>query len=668
MMDRCYSIWRISFLCFLGIGSTCYALAQDAVFSAMASASQIGVQDQLQVDYTIRNVENLRTISKPDFGDFQVVGGPFQRQSSNLSIVNGKMAKSVSITFSYLLQPKKTGTLTVPPAVVRDANGQSYESNNLEIQVVDGSLVRQQQREESYNDPFSAILQQRRQALQQRRERAAEQQRAAEEPLDMKDVYEHIFIRVSVDKHKAYVGEQITTSYKLYTRIPMNVAISKLPSLNGFWTHDLEARRGNIKPEEEIIDGKRYQVFLLKKSALFPQQTGTLILDPAEAEGTARVVRQVRRNNPFGHDPFAQYFGSLMMNDPFFNDDFFSTSAYQDIPVKLKSSPVKIQVLPLPEQDKPADFGAAVGDFTIISTTDRTTLTTDDVLTYTLRISGSGNFKLIEVPALRLPNGLSTFDPHIADTISGKTTAISGSRTITYTVSPSIPGDYEIPPVPFSYYNPKSGTYITQYTDPVKIHVDRGQKLQQDVTTGPGALLADIHPPVSQFPARISSGSKPLFFTATYWSLYALPLLAFIGLIAWRRREEVQAKDMVKLRNRRANSVAHKRLSAAKKLLQQNGVNAFYEEISKAIWLYLSDKLNIPLATLSRETAANALVHKAIPADMMEEIHAVINTCETALYAPGSGKGHMESVYADAVKIISRLETYLKIEKYRRYS
>lgn len=659
-MISVFHMRRVYILCVIVLGFSGYLQAQHAVFSAAASAPKIGLKDQLQVDYTIRNLENLRSIAEPNFQDFQVVGGPFQRQSSNISITNGKMVRSISVTFSYVLQPKKTGNLSVPPAIVRDADGQSYESNGLEIHVVEGSLARQAAPVDPFDDPFAAMLHRRNQAMQQRREQTQRQRQ--EEPLDMEDVYKNIFIKVTVDKNKAYVGEQITTSYKLYTRIPMNVGISKLPSLNGFWTQDFEKPTGNIKPEEEIIDGKRYQVFLLKKSALFPQQTGTLVLDPAQAEGTARVVRKVRQNDPFGgmfdDDPFFRHFGSLMMNDPFFNDDFFGGMAYQDIPIKLKSSPVKIEVLPLPENGKPEEFTGAVGSFQVSAATDKATLTTDDALIYTLKIQGSGNFKLIDPPVLKLPNGLSTYDPHVLDTITGRTTKITGSKLITYTISPNVPGDYEIPAIPFSYYDPQAGAYTTVSTNPISIHVDHGKNIASSSIGGNGR--ADLHPlvtrPIEKF---VPAARKPVFFTAGYWSFYVVPFLALIGLFVWRRREEEQVKDIVRFRNRRANKVALKRLSQAKKLMQQGDRQLFYEEVSKAIWLYLSDKLNIPLASLSRETADAALADKGLPEDIMKQFHETIQTCETALYAPVQHASQMETIFRNTVDTISHMEEKL---------
>lgn len=659
-MNRFMNMWRFSIICLLGFITSCQTWAQGTVFSANVNAVKIGIRDQVQVDYTIENVENLRSIARPDFKDFEIVGGPFSSQRSNVSITGSTVVQSVSVTHSYVLKPKKTGTLVIPPATAKDAAGQTYESNSVDIQVVNGSLASQRpapQGFDPFDDPFEALMQQRRQAMQQRRQQQQNQEPA---PIkDMSDVYKNLFIKVTVDKHKAYIGEQITASYKLYARIPMNVAISRLPSLNGFWTQDfILPNSGSIQPQEEIINGQKFQVFLLKKSALFPQQTGTLTLDPAEAEGNARIITQVKQRNPFGNlfdsDPFFQQFGSMMMSDPFFNDDFFSSMTYKDVPVKLKSMPVKIQVMPLPETGKPGHFGNAVGKFTISGTVDKNNLTTDDALTYTLRISGSGNLKLIEAPLLRLPNGLATYEPQIIDTITGRTTAISGSKIISYTISPNIPGDYEIPPLSFSYFNPEDGQYHILETSPIKIQVGKGKG-------NPGNLafsgtLTDIHPIISAPLKSLKIQSKPLFFTAGYWGMYALPMLAFVGMLVWKRRDEELSKDQVKLRSRRANKIAHRRLSKAQKLLEQNNKTGFYEEISKAIWLYISDKFNIPISVLSREKAEEVLKAKDLPHPLMEQIDAVMTACETALYAPAVHTQQMQQTYKDAVRIISKLE------------
>lgn len=671
-----YNMWRYCSVLLLVLGCH-FAVAQNVVFTAEASGNKIGTKDQVQVTYTIRDAQNLQTVTHPSDADFIIVGGPYQSQSSNTQISNGHYVTSSAISLTYILQPRREGTFTIPPVTAKDAEGHAYQSNALTIQVVPGSLVAQQQpqrRQRAY-DPFAdadddvmalmrqmqQMQQQQMQAMQQMQQQRRGQQQPQQQaqqpdaPINEEEIKKDLFIRVTADRSKVHLGEQVTISYKLYSRIPMQVAISKLPSLNGFWTQDFDIPK-QAKPTEEVLDGKKYQVFLLKKSALFPQQTGTLELDPAEAKGMARIVQQVRRRVADMFDPFGN--GTLMMNDPFFNNAFYNTMAYRDVQVHLRSTPVKITVTPLPEKNKPGNFSGAVGKFSISSKIDKKQLTTDEVATITLNINGSGNLKLIESPTLKLPNGLSTYDPVIIDTITGRSTTISGSKIVTYVISPQAPGDYEIPPIEFNYYDPEKDKYVTEQTESVKLHVIPGKRTAGSRNDA-GVTYKDIHDIVKQAPGSISPAGSPMLLRPLYWIVFLLPLIFFIIFALLRRRDEELSRDTVQLRRKRANKIALQRLTAARKLLQEQNKRGFYEEISKAIWLYLSDKLSIPLSSLSRESAADAMSARKVSAELQRTLENVISECETALYASG-GSRTMNDTYNDAVKVISNLEDVFK--------
>jgi hypothetical protein len=299
-----------------------------------------------------------------------------------------------------------------------------------------------------------------------------------------------------------------------------------------------------------------------------------------------------------------------------------------------------------------------VGNFTVTSSIDKTDITTDDVANLKLVINGSGNIKLIEAPVLKLPNGLIAYDPVVVDTITGRTTTISGSKTITYAITPRTPGDYNLPGISFSYFNPQTGKYVTVTTQPVKLHVSPGNNYSAKAKRN--IALTDIHPIDTKPLGSLNLNSKPLIRTAGYWTLFAMPLFAFIGVVIWKRREDKLSKDIVLLKNKRANKVALKRLSTAQTFLQKNERGQFYEEISKAIWLYLSDKLNIPLSALSKENVWDALNSKNISSEMQAQIGRVMEDCETALYSRSSGKQQMNQTYTDAVAVISKLEESFK--------
>lgn len=648
---------------FMLVGLHISAYAQEVVFSAQVSSQKVGTKDQFQVTYTLSNARDAGNFQPPSFSGFAIEGGPYQSNNSNISIVNGQTRQTTSVSLTYVLRPLRAGTVMIPPAKV-DVGGKTLASNSLRLDVVNGSLAqgRPQQRaaDPFDDDPFAAMrmmqqrMMQQQQQYRQQQNQARQQQSTELQSLDEKNISKNIFIRVDVDKTNPYAGEQITASYKLYTRLPMTVNLTQLPSLNGFWSQDFQIPNPP-KAREEIVNGQRYQVFLLKRSALFPQQDGALELDAAKAEGVVRVLQQVKGRNPYADDPM---FGSFFMDDPFFNDDAFIGYNYKDVPVKLSSPPVKINVRPLPAQNQPASFTGAVGDFTVNASLDKNKLSTDDVATLTFAISGSGNLKLISNPKAAFPGELGVSDPQITDTITGRNPAITGSKIFSYTISPQMPGDFTIPSIPFSYYDVSSGQYKTVQTQPFKIQVSKGKNYNPNVAKDK-ALPGDIHDIEKGNPHWEESGT-PIAARAGYWALYLVPVLALTGLLVWKRRQDEYAGNSASFRNKKANKIAWKRLATARKLLPQQEHKAFYEEVSKAIWLYLSDKLGMPISNLSKDNVATELAHRQVPAGQVEKVSHLILECEMALYSPSGGQKQRQHTLDEASSVIGALEQVLK--------
>ncbi|MES2479169.1 MAG: BatD family protein [Bacteroidota bacterium] len=639
---------RLFFL-FIFLFNYYYTFAQNVVFSAEANANPVGIEDQIQVSFTIENVQELQGIQNPSFPGFKVLGGPFQSQSTNYSFNGSQQVRTSSISLSYVLQATKTGDLTIPPISAKDGQGKIYQSNSLTIKVVNGSLAKKRSQQQSADpfggfdpfddpffggsggggDPFAAIRQQQAR-MQQMLQQLQQQSQGMGTPQNLpqvseKDLGKNIFIRVSVDKTKVNVGEQITATYKMYARIPMQAQLAKLPTLNGFWTQDFELPKDQ-KPQMETLDGIQYQTFTLKKSALFPQQTGTLILDAAEANGVARIAD---RSNPYG----------------------------RDVQFKLKSQPVNITVTALPIKDQPENFGGAVGNFTLSNNIDKTNLSTDESLNLSIDISGTGNLKLIQAPQLSLPNGLDVFDPSIVDTITSRSTTISGHKIFTYTIAPRIAGDYEIPAIPFSFYNSKAGTYTTLFTKPFKIHVSQGKNTRKEISGD--KLLSDIHG-INNKAFTLQSVPGAFLYSWIYWSLYLVPLLLLLIFIWMKKRNESESSNISMFKNKYANKIALKRLKTAKAFLDKKETVAFYEEISKALWLYLSNKLNIPLSQLSKEAAVESLTLKHTPTVQLDKMNYIIEECALALYAPKGAAQQMPNIYSDTAQLISELEEILK--------
>lgn len=654
---------RKAFVWCLVLAFSCLpALAQEMVFSAQASARKVGTKDQFQLTFSLSNVQGVGNFRPPAFTGFKVVDGPYQSNSSNLIKVNGQVRQTSTVNLTYILMPLKAGNLTIGPAHV-DVGGRDISSNSVTLQVVNGSVApqnaRQQRSDPFEDDPFAAIWQRQQQMMQriQQQQRGAQRQAPSRnsqmEALGENNINKNIFIRVEVDKTNPYVGEQITASYKLYTRLAMSVNLTQLPSLNGFWSQDFQIPNPP-KPREEVINGQRYQVFLLKKSALFPQQDGSLELDPAKAEGVVRVVQKVKGRNPFADDPM---FGSFFMDDPFFNDDFFSGYDYKDVQVKLSSQPVKINVRPLPLQNQPASFTGAVGDFRLSASIDKSSLSTDDAATLTVTVSGSGNLKLIGNPPIDFPAALGVYDPQITDTITGRNPAITGSKVFTYSMNPQSPGDYTIPAIAFSYYDPQTGAYKTLNTSPVKVHVTKGRHYNPAGVAGK-KLPGDIHG--IRTGDVLAGGRTPLASRPWYWLLYPAGIALLGALLIRKRQQDIYASNQALFRNKKANKIAWKRLAAARKLLPQQEHKAFYEEVSKAIWLYLSDKLGIPLSGLSKENVAAELENKQVPVAQIDRVKSLVLECEMALYSPGGGRQQRQHTLDEAAGTIGELETVLK--------
>lgn len=644
--------------------------AQEVVFSTVPSASKVGINDQFQLSFVLQNAGEVSQFSPPSFSGFRVLSGPNQSSQSNISIINGRTQRSTTLQLSYILQPEKKGRLVIQGARVKIGN-QTYSSNPVAIQVVPGSVAARGYSRQQSNDPFGNdptfqamqrqaqhMMQQMQQQMQQVMPQAQMQPESAKDlsSLDEKNLRNNVFIKVTVDNTHPYVGQQITASYKLYTRLPMNMNLTQLPSLNGFWSEDFNIPNPP-KPTIEVINGKKYQVFLLKKSALFPQHAGQLTLDPAEAEGIVRVIEKSPKQSPLADDPG---FGSLFMNDPVFNNGFFSRYQYKDVKVKLSSPPVAIHVRPLPAASQPKSFTGGVGNFTIQTHIDSTILFTGASVNYTFTIKGSGNFKLIGNPVIPFPASLNALDPTVVDTITGRTPTITGQKTFTYNLSPQQAGTFVIPSFDFSYFDPTTNSYKTLRSAAITIHVKQGTNTTNLTAVSKNGRSKDIHPIFEEAPSW-RANSFLFIISPWYWSLYLLAFLAF--LIAWyfNSRKNAMEENRALWKNKKANKIAWKRLSTARKLLPQKEAHtAFYEEVSKAVWLYLSDKLSIPLSELSKENIAGKLHERNIAAASVDKLQQLLSECEMALYSPGGGQQQRNHTLDTAFELIGSIENSLK--------
>lgn len=610
---------KITGLIYMLLMSTALA-GQNIEFRASAK-EVVAVGEQFRLIYSVNG--QATGFRAPAIKNFSLLSGPNQSQSSSMQIINGQVTQSVDYSFTYILEASQEGNFTIPPATVT-VGGKNYQSNSVTIKVVKGS------NQGSGSTP-----------------RQNSTQPQAE--LTSKD----LFVRASVNKSNPFQGEQIIVTYKIYTRVPVaEYSITRSPSTAGFWLQDLIKDNKKLEQYRETIDGQEYVVAEVKKDAMFAQKSGTLTIEPLELDVVAQIQRKATRRN--FNDPFF---------DSFFNDSFFG-GGYQNIRKTIKSNELKINVKPLPEQSRPKDFTGGVGDFSITASVDKETLKTNEALTLKFTLSGKGNIKLIEKPAISFPADFEVYDPRTTDNITSSVKGISGTRSFEYLIIPRNAGKYNIKPITFSYFDLNSQSFKTLTTQGFDITVEKGSGQQGGTAISGdkedfryiGTDIRFIKTGQTQF---IKSGNylfgSPFFLI---W-LLSMPVLFLLFLVIWRK-ELKKRSNVAFMKNKKATGVARKRLKAAEKFMKAQNHEAFWQETSNALWGYMSDKFNIPRATLSFSSAEQALKDKGVKEELIKRFSEVLNNCEFARFAPGNKDVAMDTLYKQAMEVIMLTEEELK--------
>lgn len=587
------------------------ASAQDASFTAAVDKSRIDLGDRLEVTFTLSGSTGGRKFRPPSFSDFLVLSGP--NQSTSMQFINGAMSSSVS--YRYILQPRQEGTFTIGPAAI-EYGGKQLQTQPIVIEVKKGTS----QPKQPSQTTDAGIAQ---------------------------ELSENVFLRLNIDKPRLYQGEQLTVTYKLYTRVNIvNYVISKAPANVGFWSEDLEVPQ-QIQLTTEVVDGVQYRVGTLRKVAMFPQRSGTLELDPMEVECVVQVPARRRSTDWF---------------DQFFNDPFFGN--LRNITHKVRSKPVKVTVMSLPAENVPLGFSGAVGKFSLETWLDRLETRTNEPVTLKVRISGQGNLKFLNAPGISIPPTIERYDPKITDNISKQGSSIAGSRTFEYLLIPRTAGEQRIPSFRFTYFDPIKNSYLTLQSQEFRLNVERGT----DLVAGPFSAASREDVRILAEDIRfIKSGNVTLkrrgdrfVGSVGFFALSGSPFLAFAGLLLYLKRREKVLSDVQSLRNRRARKVAQGRLAEAKKFLQANRGEEFYTEVSRSLWGYLSDKLGIPPADLSQDSVRTLLENKVSSKEIVARLFATLEQCEFARFAPSTDGLQMDVIYRDAVKIILWLESEIR--------
>ena len=609
---------------FLGIALM--GFADDVQFKAQAPA-QVIVGRPFQLTYTVN--QRSRDLRAPEFTDFDVLAGPYTSTSSSTSFVNGHRTSSFTQTYTYTLMAQRAGTFTIGPATVK-VDGENIQSNGVRIQV----LPEDEQPGASSRQTGGAA--------------SAEEGSQTSQANSGQVSSENIFVRTIASKTRVHEQEALLITYKLYfanVDVAQLTNNTKLPEFTGFLKQELE--QGEIQTELEHYNGRNYQTAVLYRTVLYPQHSGEIKIDPARFEAVLRVQTQQRVRSIF--------------------DDFFGS--YTNVTKMLTAPGLTVHVAPLPS-GKPAGFSGGVGRFSLTPSISQTELQANEAVTIKLDITGAGNMKLIKTPAIDWPEGFEPYDPKVTNDFRTTTSGVSGTKSIEYLAIPRSAGEYTIPAVKFSYFDIDQKAYKTLSTPEYTIRVKRGTSSRQtggeaSAEEGSEAVYYAQKEDIKQLGTDIryidtkapKAGNYELRIMnyELLWLWYVVPLIIAIVLLIVLRKQIKEAADVTRVRYKRANKVAQKRLKAAAAALKANDKEAFYAAIESAAWTYLSDRLSIPTADLNKDNIASILSKKGVSDALIADVKNVLSTAEFARYAPSTDHT-MDDLYTATTNLINNLE------------
>lgn len=596
------SAFAIIYCLILVLMNTSGILAQQ--FSVSPSKVNVSTDENFQITYSLQNV-GMVDFQAPAMDDFYIVGGPNKSQS--MQFVNGHMSSSVSI--GYVLRAKKAGTFTLPPALVTTDKRQTLRSEKVTISV---SASRTSQPK---NTPNPSQTQPQHPAQSGR-----PNTQASGEP--------KIWISVFPDTTKAYIGQQVTVIYRLYTNVDIgNYAVKTPPSFTGFWVEDITPTFQQT-PGNANIKGEDYRFVDIKKYALFPQRSGPLEIDPMNVQVIARV-------------PNSQAGGG-----------FWGGFFYSNQEVDIMTDPLKLEISDLPETGKPENFTGAVGQYEISVLTSNPNPETNTSVTLKIMVSGSGNTKMIDLPKPAFPPDIETFDPLMDEETFVQQDRVKGRKNYQYTLIPSEAGVKQLPDISFSFFNPETKTYQTATSPPVILNVRQGKETAKPESTNTVTkTLASLNNSL-----RLSHKGSFFWGSVLHIALITLPVLMFAGATALLIKRKEEKEDPLVIRQKLAQKVAIQRLTTANLHLQQSSNRAFYDEVIRAIWHYLSDRMYIPASQLDKNNIAAILQQNKVAPHNINQLLQTISECEIALFSPIGNTMDMERTYQNAIHTIAAIE------------
>lgn len=612
---------KIIFL-WIVLTAVCATVFADEKISFTASAPDaVAVGDQFRLSYTV-TTQKVRDFRAPSIKGFEVLMGPSRSQQSSVQMINGQTTATSSITFTYILMATAEGDFTIPGATIT-AEGNQMVSNSVHVKVLPAD------QQSSGNTSGNGG-----------RQGGGNTSRASSgTSVSNSD----LFIKATASKTTVYEQEAFLLTYKIYTLVDLRAFDNvKLPDFKGFHSQEVELpndRRWGL----EHYNGRNYQTTVYRQFVLFPQQSGKLTIDAARFDAVIDKATQVS-------DPFEAFFnggGNVVQ-----------------VKKSLLTPQLTIDVKSLPA-GKPEDFSGGVGEFNITSSINTTSVKTNDAVTVKLVISGSGNLKLLSNPEIKFPDEFEIYDPKVDNKFRLTNAGLSGSKIIEYLAIPRNAGTYKIPAVKFSYFDINSRSYKTLTTEEYELHVEKGagnaaQTIANFTNKEDLKVLNEDIRFIKQNDVTLSPKGEFFFGSTTCWMFYLVPGILFVLFFIVYRKQIAANANVAKMRTKKANKVAVKRMKQAGKLLAENKKDAFYDEVLKALWGYISDKLNIPVSRLSKDNIEEELRNYGVDDVLIKEFLDALNNCEFARFAPGDDNQAMDKVYSASLEVISRMENSIK--------
>ncbi|MBR1630885.1 MAG: protein BatD [Paludibacteraceae bacterium] len=588
--------------------------ADDVVFKADAPQTVV-VGTPFRLTYIVnQQSSNLRA---PEFTGFSNLSGPSVSTNQSVSWVNGKQTSTFEQRYTYVLEAQKEGTFSIGPATV-EVGGGKYSSNGLKIKVLpaDKSAKADNGGHANGNQGGANV--------------------------SGVPVSEQVFVRTIMSKRHVYEQECVLLSYKLYTLYDIsNYSIGKLPDFQGFVKEELDVSN-NGQLSLESYNGRNYRTATLYQVILYPQKSGSISIDKATFDFDVRIPTRV----PAG---FGGYF-----------------ETYQMVPRSVTASATTVEVDDLPT-GRPAIYSGAVGTYQLASTISSTQSKANEAITLKLTISGTGNIKTIKTPELSLPATFEQYEPKIENATKTTTSGIRGQKTIEYLFVPRSEGHYTIPSIQLAYFDTESKSYKTLTSPEYELDIQKGDGATSTIASGANPVVGKADVQVNQDinyintrPLRLTNKQDSIYGTRMHWLLYLVPLLVSVLLFFLLRRNIRLHSDVIATKTRKANKTAQKRLKRARMLLKEGKQSDFYDEIMRALWAYVSDKLAIPTSALSKDNVAQELLGHGAHVEQIEEMNEILSECEFARYAPSTQEQTMGDIYQRTAILIGRFEDQIR--------